>query len=106
MAPPLSKLKFPLLPACAALACLSAGQQAVIRTNVHMVEVSVIATDSKGLPVSGLGAADFRVFDNGREQTVASFEKISSRAAPAAALPPNTYSNRIDRKSTRLNSSH
>jgi VWFA-related protein len=60
------------------------------------VEVSVIATDSKGLPVSGLGASDFRVFDNGKEQTVASFERISSRAAPGQAeLPPNTYSNRV-----------
>jgi len=59
------------------------------------VEVSVIATDSKGLPVSGLGVSDFRVLDNGREQTIATFEKIGSRAAPGQAeLPPNTYSNR------------
>jgi VWFA-related protein len=87
--------RFPLLLACAALLCL-ASYQMVIRTNVHAVEVSVIATDSKGLPVSGLGANDFRVFDNGKEQTVASFEKIDSRAAAGqAALPPNTYSNRV-----------
>src|SRR5271157_4859939 len=88
--------KFSLLLVCAAGICLFASYQAVIHTNVHMVEVSVIATDSKGLPVSGLGASDFRVFDNGKEQTVASFEKIDSRAAPGqAALPPNTYSNRV-----------
>src|SRR5271157_614059 len=88
--------KFSLLLVCAAGICLFASYQAVIHTNVHMVEVSVIATDSKGLPVSGLGATDFRVFDNGKEQTVASFEKISSRAAPGqAALPPNTYSSRV-----------
>jgi VWFA-related protein len=87
--------KFSLLLVCAALLCL-ASYQMVIRTNVHAVEVSVIATDSKGLPVSGLGVSDFRVFDNGKEQTVASFEKISSRAAPGQAeLPPNTYSNRV-----------
>jgi VWFA-related protein len=88
--------KLSLLPGCAALLCLSAGQQVVIRTNVHAVEVSVIATDSKGMPVSGLGASDFRVFDNGKEQTVASFERIDSRSSPIqAALPPNTYSNRV-----------
>jgi VWFA-related protein len=87
--------KFSLLLVCAALLCL-ASYQVVIRTNVHMVEVSVIATDSKGLPVSGLGVSDFHVFDNGKEQTVASFEKIDSRAAPGqASLPPNTYSNRV-----------
>src|ERR1035437_10352202 len=88
--------KFSLLLVCAALLCLSASQEVVIRTNVHAVEVSVIATDSKGLPVSGLGASDFRVFDNGKEQTIASFEKISSRTPPGQAeLPPNTYSNRV-----------
>jgi VWFA-related protein len=87
--------KFPLLLVCAALLCL-ASYQMVIRTNVHAVEVSVIATGSKGLPVSGLGAPDFRVFDNGKEQTIASFEKIDSRTSPIqAALPPNTYSNRV-----------
>ena len=87
--------KFPVLLASGALLCLPADQQVVLRTNVHVVEVSVIATDSKGLPVSGLGASDFRVFDNGREQTVATFEKIGSRAALGRAeLPPNTYSNR------------
>jgi VWFA-related protein len=87
--------KFSFLLVSAALLCL-ASYQMVIRTNVHAVEVSVIATDSKGLPVSGLGASDFLVFDNGKEQTVASFERISSRAAPGqASLPPNTYSNRI-----------
>jgi VWFA-related protein len=68
----------------------------VIRTNVHAVEVSVIATDSKGMPVSGLGASDFRVFDNGKEQAIASFERIDSRTSPVqAALPPDTYSNRV-----------
>jgi VWFA-related protein len=77
------------------LLCLSANQQVVLRTNVHVVEVSVIATDSKGLPVSGLGASDFRVLDNGREQAIATFERIGSRAAPGQeGLPPNTYSNR------------
>jgi VWFA-related protein len=91
--------RFPLLPVCAAMLCLSAGQQVVIRTNVHMVEVSVIATNSKGMPVSGLNAADLRVFDNGKEQTIASFEKIVSRTPPGqAGLPPNTYSNRVGKQ--------
>ena len=69
--------KLSLLLVCAALLCVGSYQM-VIRTNVHAVEVSVIATDSKGLPVSGLGASDFRVFDNGKEQTIASFERMDS----------------------------
>ena len=68
--------RFPLLLACAALLCL-ASYQLVIRTSVHAVEVSVIATDSKGLPVSGLGASDFRVFDNGKEGSAQECERVS-----------------------------
>jgi hypothetical protein len=68
--------KFSLLLVCAALLCL-ASYQMVIRTNVHAVEVSVIATDSKGLPVSGLGVSDFRVFDNGKEGSAQECERVS-----------------------------
>jgi VWFA-related protein len=94
--------KFALLLVCAALLCVFAKQEMVIHTNVHAVEVSVIATNSKGAPVSGLDVTDFHVFDNGKEQTIASFEKISSRAAPGqAALPPNTYSNRVGEEGSK-----
>jgi len=75
---------------------LRAQTEAVIRTNVHVVEVSIVATGAGGAPAEGLTATDLRVWDNGQEQTIASFEKISSAApATAAVLPPNTYSNRI-----------
>jgi VWFA-related protein len=83
---------------CAPLLCQPVGRQAqlVIRTNVHVVEVSIVATDARGAPAGDLGAADFRVWDNGKEQTVTSLERLSARAAVGRAeLPPNTYSNRI-----------
>jgi VWFA-related protein len=84
----------------AALACLAglalSGQQPVtLRTNVHAVEVSIVASDSKQQPVTGLTAADFRVWDNGREQRVASVEMLDARTAPRAPLPPGVYSNRV-----------
>ena len=85
--------------ACPAFLCLGGGQQVVLRTDVHAVEISVVATDGKGKPAGGLRASDFRVWDNGKEQTIASFEKISSsQVASAEALPPNTYSNRIGKQ--------
>jgi VWFA-related protein len=85
-----------VLVVCAAALCLSAGQEVVIRTNVHVVEVSIVATDAKGARAEGLTAADFRVWDDGKEQTIASFEKLDSQTNLApTGLPPNTYSNRI-----------
>jgi len=88
-----------LLLVCPLALCLRGYQEPVIRANVQRVEVGIVATDAKGAPTEGLGATDFRVWDNGKEQTIASFEKIAAgavaAASPAAALPPNTYSNRI-----------
>jgi VWFA-related protein len=61
-----------------------------------VVEVSIVATDAKGARAEGLTAADFRVWDDGKEQTIASFEKLDSQTNLApTGLPPNTYSNRI-----------
>jgi VWFA-related protein len=83
---------------CAPLLCQPAGQptQLVIRTNVHVVEVSIVATKAGGAPAGDLAAADFRVWDNGQEQTITRLERLSSRAAAGRAeLPPDTYSNRI-----------
>jgi VWFA-related protein len=83
---------------CAPLLCQPAGQptRLVIRTNVHVVEVSIVATKAGGAPAGDLSAADFRAWDNGEEQTVTRLERLSSRAvAGRAELPSDTYSNRI-----------
>lgn len=85
-----------LLPViCPAVLSLHGYQDLVLRTNVHAVEVSIIATDAKSAPAAGLTADDFRVWDNGKEQTVAHLERISARAVPGSELPPHTYANRI-----------
>ena len=75
---------------------LGSEQDLLLRSNVRVVEVSIVATDAKGAPVEGLQAKDLQIWDNGKEQTIASFEKIrSAMPAIAAGLPPRTYSNRI-----------
>jgi VWFA-related protein len=81
---------------CTTALCLIAQQQPVLRTNVHVVEVPIVATDAKGRRPGDLQATDFRVWDNGKEQSVASLELLNSRAAAGTtALPPNTFSNRL-----------
>ena len=85
-----------LLIVCLTTLSLLGEQQPAFRATVEEVAVTVIASGAKGLPVSGLKAADFRVWDNGKEQAIAGFDILSSRAKPdEAKLPANTYSNRI-----------
>ena len=51
------------------------GQQPVIRVESPLVLVDVITQDTKtALPVSGLKKEDFRVFDNGLEMPIQSFD--------------------------------
>jgi hypothetical protein len=57
---------FPL--SCLLVLCLHGDQELTLRTSVHVVAVSIVATDSAGAPAEGLGAHDFRVRDNGKAQ--------------------------------------
>ena len=53
----------------------------VVQSRVVLTDVTV--TDKHGNPVSGLSEDDFRIFDNGRPQTLASFEEHHEQAATA-----------------------
>jgi VWFA-related protein len=76
----------------------------VIKATTHMVALQVVARDSKGLPVSGLTAKDFEVFEQIapkkelRPQRVAAFQAVSLAASGAAGksnlqMPSGVYSN-------------
>src|SRR5215471_8576126 len=58
-------------------------QTPTIRVNVNRVNVGVIVTDGSGKFVEGLRREDFRVLDNGAEQTISDFLPI---AEPAQVL--------------------
>lgn len=67
-------------------------------SEVRFVEVSVVVRDRDGKPVTNLTPAEFRIFDGGREQKLASFSMDSSTdagpgAAAAAAAPPGFFHN-------------
>lgn len=49
------------------------AQEPTIRVDVHQVLVPVVVTDRKGHHVGGLHATDFRIFEDGVEQKIASF---------------------------------
>jgi len=70
-----------------------------LRVTTHLVQVNVIALDHHGHPVSGLTRNDFKVFDNGKQQTITVF-RVESNQPPAVhppPLPPDTFSNQLER---------
>ncbi|HXN49202.1 MAG TPA: VWA domain-containing protein, partial [Bryobacteraceae bacterium] len=58
-----------------------------IKVEVRQVLVPVVVTDKEGHHVTGLSKADFRVFEDGVEQTIAAFsvENVGSGQSSAAA---------------------
>jgi VWFA-related protein len=93
----------PLPPAQASPA--TAGQSAsatesgstVLHANANLVLVDVVVTE-RGNAVHGLDQRRFHIFEDGKEQTITSFDEHqraqeSAAAARTVALPPNTYTN-------------
>jgi VWFA-related protein len=72
------------------MAALAAAQGPVFRSDTRIVEVAVVAKDSNDSPVADLSKDDLRLFDNGVEQTILSFEKlggmVKSTGRPARRL--------------------
>jgi hypothetical protein len=48
-----------------------------------LIKLDVMVTDRTGTPVPGLMASDFRLFENGREQKILSFQQFTGRGAGA-----------------------
>jgi VWFA-related protein len=70
--------------------------ETVLRVETRLIEVNVVAQDSKGRAAKDLTREDFKLFDNGKEVPIDIFSATSVEAAPEIiALPSNTYSNRI-----------
>ena len=77
---------------------VAATAAAQVRENitVNLVEVPVTVVDGRGNPVRGLTKTNFEVFDQGKKQTITSFDVIDFRAAPGATAisPLNPYARR------------
>ncbi len=67
-----------------------------IKTNVRRVLVDVVVTDSKGEPVTGLKKEDFEVFEDGKAESIATFEEhhgASMKVIKLPPMPPDVYTN-------------
>src|SRR5687768_2272434 len=54
---------------------------------VEQVTVDVVVTDKKGVPITGLTAADFQILEDNKPQKIASFESIVVPEAPSGVTP-------------------
>ena len=69
---------------------------ATFQSNVRVVLLDVIVTDSNGNPVTGLTQNDFRVFEDDKPQNIASFKEHNGAPITMAdrpPMPPNVYTN-------------
>ncbi|MGA7754579.1 MAG: VWA domain-containing protein, partial [Candidatus Sulfotelmatobacter sp.] len=76
----------------------AANDRTTFRSNVRVVLLDVVVTDNKDEPVTGLPKNDFEVLEDGKPQTMASFDEHAGvpdipALALAAKLPPNVFSN-------------
>ena len=72
-----------------------------LRVETRVVQIEIVATDSKGKPVTGLKKEDFTILDGGKARQIDLFsvssDQPSAIAKPTGAvesLPPNVFSNR------------
>jgi VWFA-related protein len=73
-----------------------AGNPTTIKTKVRLALVDVVVTNEKGVAVTGLHKGDFQVLEDGKPQTISTFEE--HHGAPPTqiklpTLPPHVYTN-------------
>jgi VWFA-related protein len=74
------------------------GNEPVIRVDVRQVLVPVLALDKSGHNVSDLKQSDFRVLENGVEQTITSFRVETSGPAVVETVPKLSAANEAEAK--------
>jgi VWFA-related protein len=71
----------------------------VFKTSTHAVIIDVVVDNGKGEPVSGLRKEDFRIFEDGKPQSIDFFEEHAQKVLSPGMLqslpkmPPNVYTN-------------
>jgi len=95
-----------LLPAAVAVAQAPAPSPAVVFPSaVEQVIVDALVLDEHGLPVQGLTRGDFTVLEDGKPQSLTSFEAVSlseSAAAASAVVRTRVADNTVSSQPARL----
>lgn len=81
------------------IACAADAQEPEpsFRTQTNLVLVDVVVTDGHNQPVNHLAAQNFTVLENGKPQTIKTFEEhlpLTAPATPAPKLAPGVFTNR------------
>jgi VWFA-related protein len=65
----------------------AANGKLVFRSQTEVVEVPALVTDKSGHPLRGLSKDDFKIFEDGKERRIASFEEVNAATSNPAAAP-------------------
>ena len=60
-----------------------ADQADTVRLGVELVQIDVVVTDEDGGRVTGLGPADFEIYEDGRPQEITNFSYVDGSRPPA-----------------------
>jgi VWFA-related protein len=63
-----------------------------LRTTTRLVDVTLVAHDKKGHPVSDLKASDLEIYDNGRKEEIRFFNPVNAEPAPTTGDQLETHS--------------
>jgi VWFA-related protein len=83
-----------LLIALAFLCCVPLVAQMRETISVNVVEVPVTVVDSSGNAIRGLTAANFKLFDHGKERPITSFDTIDFSVKQSSLAPVNPAARR------------
>ena len=73
---------------CQAAPAVSNEGIATFHSKVPVVLVDIVVTNGRGEPVTGLKGGDFQIFEDGKPQTIASFEEHKNEPPTPVELPP------------------
>jgi VWFA-related protein len=74
----------------------AADSAPLLKVSTRLTVEDVTVTDAHRMPVHGLLQSDFQIKEDGKPQTIRSFEELGEQrpsSQPAPELPPNVYSN-------------